>query len=92
MPSKIVTVTTTPIKLLDINPCREQYIIQNQDASVSLYMDNTKEVSTSGTRTGRILTAMGLESANKDEDPALIGKELFGVVAAGSISVWVWEE
>ena len=90
MPSRVLTVGTTPVKLLDIHLCREQYIIQNQDLSVDLYIDETKEVSTSGTRTGRILSPMGVECANKDEDPALIKKEQYGV-AASSITVWVWE-
>jgi hypothetical protein len=91
MPSRIVTVTTTPTKLLDIHPCRQQYIIQNQDTAINLYIDETNQVSSSGTRTGRILAPLGLESANKNEDPELIKKEQYGVVASGSITVWVWE-
>ena len=90
MPSRIVTVGTTPVKLLDMMACREQYIIQNQDLSNDLYINDTNEVATSGTRKGRILAPMGIESACKSEDSALIKKEQYGV-AGVSITVWVWE-
>ena len=90
MPSKIITVSTTPTKLLDMMACREQYIIQNQDLSNDLYINDNDQVATSGTRKGRILAPMGIESASKNEDPALIKKEQYGV-AATSITVWVWE-
>jgi hypothetical protein len=92
MPSRIVTVGTTPVQLLDIMPCRKQYLIQNQDLNINLFIDETDQVSTSGTRTGRILWAMGLESANNKDDPAIIAKPMYGVVASGSITVWVFEE
>lgn len=88
---KAVTVTTTPTLLLDINPLRKEYIIQNQDPAVDLYLGKSKNVATSGTRIGRKLTPNGLESTNDKENPELIKEEMYGVVSAGSITVWVWE-
>jgi hypothetical protein len=90
MPSRIVTVTTTATRLLDIHPTRKQYIIQNQ-GSADIYIDTTKEVATSGTRKGRTLAAGAMESANSIEDFILIKEEQYAIVAAGTADVWVYE-
>jgi hypothetical protein len=88
---RLVTVTTTPTKLFSTNPSRFSYVMQNQGAT-PMYIGNSDQVATSGTRTGRILLPNALESDNAYEDPKLVAGEQWGVVSAGSITVWVREE
>lgn len=86
----IISIGTTATKILDINPKRSEYILNNQSA-VTIYLGISKEVSTSGTRQGRALGAGALESANSKDEPKLIREELYGIVATGTATLWVWE-
>lgn len=87
---KIITVTTTATKLLDLLPTRKEYIVQNQ-GSVTIYLGISSNVAVSGTRKGRELSAGVIESANDKEDSQIVKEELYGIVSAGSADVWVWE-
>jgi hypothetical protein len=90
MPERIVTVTTVPTKILDLNPSRKEYKIQNQ-STVTVYLGSSNRVSTTGTRKGRRLEPGVLEEANFMDDPQMITLELYGVVVSGSADLWVWE-
>jgi len=90
-PDKVITVTTSPTKLLSADPHRYSYEFQNQGAA-PIYIGNSDQVATSGTRKGRILMSSALEYDNVAEDPKRVRGETWAVVAAGTCDVWVGEE
>jgi len=90
MKELLVSVGTSATKILDMNPHRKAYILQNQGA-VTVYLGISKDVATSGTRTGRKLGAGVLESVKKEDEPKLITQELYGI-ASEACNVWVWTE
>lgn len=87
---KIVSVTTSATPILDNNEKRTEFIIQNQ-GSVTVYLSRSKEVATTGTRKGRTLEADEIEVVSSKETPILVKQTLYGIVAAGSCDLWVWE-
>lgn len=91
MKELIVSVGTTATEILDMNPSRKAYILQNQHATVDVYLGITKNVATTGTRTGRILAAGVSERIKKKNYPELITQELYGI-ASETVQVWVWTE
>jgi len=87
---RVLDVSTSPVKILDINPKRIEWIIQNQGAT-DVYIGKSKEVSTSGTRTGRKLEAGAIDKVSRESFPVLIQHEQWAVVVTGSTTLWLWE-
>lgn len=90
MPGRTISVGTSPVQLLDASKNRVQYIIQNKDTTVDLYIDDKSDVAITGPQAGRILGPMEIETATKLQDPALIDEPLYAV-AASAINVYVNE-
>jgi len=86
----LVSVGTTPTKLLERSDWRVEYILQNQ-GSVNCYIADDRNVATSGELTGRILSPSAIETANEKDDPVLIRKAQWGIVVSGTCNIWVYE-
>jgi len=86
----IITIGTTATKILDQSITRKEITIQNQGAA-TVYLGISENVAVSGTRKGRELAAGVIETINSKDDPELIKERMYGIVAAGTVDVWVWE-
>jgi len=79
----MVTVTDVPTLIAESCRWREELTLENQGA-VILYYGDTENVSTTGTRTGRLLGAGNWIKFTRTLDPNDVVKHVWGICVGGA--------